>query len=332
MSKHHERGFTLIELLVVIAIIAVLIALLLPAVQAAREAARRSQCVNNLKQLGLAMHNYGDTIGTFPIGAMGVRSLVSGGIYPTGTAVANARRTWAWLLLPYLEQGAMANAINYSLPTNHRANTTVNLTRVKAYECPSDPNAGILEGGTSLPRHLGNYCVNWGNSCWGQDLKNNPFSGPFPSTANGKVSFNGAPFAQDKSIGLQSITDGLSNTLLMAEVIVGVNSPKGDDHRGDIYNDDYNCGMFMAYTPPNTTFPDWMYSTYCQYPYQQNPPCKPSVPSYQFFNTARSRHPGGVNALMGDGSVRFAKNSVNVNTWRAIGSTQGGEVVSADAF
>src|SRR5947209_4068194 len=113
-----RRAFTLIELLVVIAIIAVLIALLLPAVQAAREAARRSQCVNNLKQLGLAMHNYHDTMGSFPIGAMGVRSLVSGGIYPGGTAIANARRTWAWLLLPYLEQGAMANAINFSLPTN----------------------------------------------------------------------------------------------------------------------------------------------------------------------------------------------------------------------
>jgi prepilin-type processing-associated H-X9-DG protein len=115
-------------------------------------------------------------------------------------------------------------------------------------------------------------------------------------------------------------------------VIVGVNSSKGDDHRGDIFNDDYNCGMFMTYTPPNSTFPDWMYSTYCQYPYQQNPPCKTSAPSYQFFNAARSRHPGGVNALMGDGSVKFAKNSINYHTWRALGSSQGGEVISADAY
>ncbi len=333
MNKRRERAFTLIELLVVIAIIAVLIALLLPAVQAAREAARRSQCVNNLKQLGLAMHNYNNTIGTFPIGTIGVRSLVSGGIYPGGTTVTNCRRTWAFLILPYLEQGAMANSINFSQPVNHVSNTTASLTSVKVFQCPTDPNAGISEGGTTLPRRMGNYVVNWGNSCWGQDLKNNPFTGPFPSTTNGgTVSYGGAPFGQDKAVGIQSILDGTSNTLLMAEVIIGVNSASGDDHRGDMFNDDYNCSMFMAYTPPNTRFPDWMYSTYCQYPYQQNPPCKASITAYQFFNAARSRHPGGVNALMGDGSVKFAKESINVNTWRALGSSQGGEVISADAF
>ena len=331
-SARTRRGFTLIELLVVIAIIAVLIALLLPAVQAAREAARRSQCVNNLKQLGLAMHNYHDTIGTFPIGAMGVRSLVSGGIYPSKVAIGNQRRTWAFLMLPYIEQGTIANAINFSLPVNHAVNTTASTTSVKSFQCPSDPSAGILEGGTTLPRRMGNYCVNWGNSCWGQDLKNNPFTGPFPSTTNGTVSFGGAPFSEDRSFGVQSILDGTSNTLLMAEVIVGVNAPAGDDHRGDVYNDDYNCGMFMAYTPPNTVFPDWMYSTYCQYPFQQNPPCKANATAYQFFNAARSRHPGGVNALMGDGSVKFAKDSINYITWRALGSSQGGEVVSSDAF
>src|SRR3954463_14339787 len=113
-----RRAFTLIELLVVIAIIAVLIALLLPAVQAAREAARRAQCINNLKQLGLAMHNYHDSLGTFPIGATGVRSLASGGKYWDGSPVGNARRTWAFMILPYLEQTTMANAINFSIIMN----------------------------------------------------------------------------------------------------------------------------------------------------------------------------------------------------------------------
>ena len=117
----HRRGFTLIELLVVIAIIAVLIALLLPAVQAARQAARRIHCTNNLKQLGLAMHNYANTIGTFPIGAMGIRGpqqVNNGGFYPDKTPAANHRRTWAFMILPYLEKGTVFQAINFSLPFN----------------------------------------------------------------------------------------------------------------------------------------------------------------------------------------------------------------------
>src|SRR5580698_1459857 len=113
MRSRNSGGFTLIELLVVIAIIAVLIALLLPAVQAAREAARRSQCVNNLKQLGIAMHNYHDSLGNFPIGAMGVRSVAANGLYPDGTPVGNARRTWLPMLLPYIEQGVVANSYNF---------------------------------------------------------------------------------------------------------------------------------------------------------------------------------------------------------------------------
>src|SRR4051812_5647909 len=159
-----RRGFTLIELLVVIAIIAVLIALLLPAVQAAREAARRAQCVNNLKQLGLAMHNYHDTVGTFPIGAMGVRSLASGGKYPDGTPVGNARRTWAFMILPYIEQGTMSNAINFSIIMNDPINRTVTMTVVKSFVCPTDPNGGITEAF----RRMGNYTVNWGSTSWYQ--------------------------------------------------------------------------------------------------------------------------------------------------------------------
>src|SRR5437667_274460 len=132
-TKH--RGFTLIELLVVIAIIAVLIALLLPAVQAAREAARRIDCTNNLKQLGLAMHNYHDSVGTFPIGVMGIRSptLYASVGDPTGTI---NRRTWAFMILPYLEKAAFYNAVNFSLPFNPptgAANNTVSESLIAGY-------------------------------------------------------------------------------------------------------------------------------------------------------------------------------------------------------
>ncbi len=109
-ESRNDCGFTMIELLVIIAIIAVLIALLLPAVQAAREAARRSQCLNKLKQLGIAMHDYHDLVGTFPIGLMGFRSpraVANGGKYLDGTPAGNSRWTWAWLILPYIEQGTM---------------------------------------------------------------------------------------------------------------------------------------------------------------------------------------------------------------------------------
>jgi prepilin-type N-terminal cleavage/methylation domain-containing protein/prepilin-type processing-associated H-X9-DG protein len=330
MKAHNRPAFTLIELLVVIAIIAVLIALLLPAVQAAREAARRSSCVNNMKQLGLAMQNYHDTAGNFPIGAMGVRSLIAGGKYPDGTPVGNARRTWAAMLLPFIEQGTLSNAYNYMLIFNTAQNTTSEMALIAVYNCPSDPNVGSVEN--SPPRRQGNYCVNWGSSTWYQDMNTtyNPVKGIYPPGSTNNVFFRGAPFTMDKSYGIQNLTDGTSNTLLMAEVRIGADISGGtQDHRGDIWNDDYGCAQFMAYTPPNSPFTDYVLSGYCNYPYQNNPPCTGKAP---YFTAARSYHPGGVNAVMADGHVQFFKNSVNIDAWRALASSQGGEVLSADAF
>jgi prepilin-type N-terminal cleavage/methylation domain-containing protein/prepilin-type processing-associated H-X9-DG protein len=335
MSRRN-RGFTLIELLVVIAIIAVLIALLLPAVQAAREAARRAQCTNNLKQLGLAMHNYNTAIGTFPIGVMGIRSPTysAAGVYPDGTTTTNARRTWAYMILPYIEQGTMANAINFSLPynpPNGAANNTVSESLIPGFACPSDPTVVQIDQNN---RREGNYVVNWGNTHFMQNANNNPYSGPYPPGSTTPVQFGGAPFTFDKSYGIQTITDGTSNTLLMAEVIIGLTQTVAGkasyEHRGDIYNDDYNCAQFETYTPPNSSFPDYIQGGYCQYPYMYNPPCLGNItPS---FNTSRSRHPGGANGLLADGSVKFFKDSTNYATYRALGSTQGGEVLSADSY
>jgi prepilin-type N-terminal cleavage/methylation domain-containing protein len=164
-----DRGFTLIDLLVVIAIIAVLIALLLPAVQSAREAARRISCTNNLKQLGLAMHNYQETINTFPIGVMGIRSPT---LYPWAgdpTGKIN-RRTWAFMILPYFEQGAMYNAVNFSLPFNPpagAANDTVSAVLVPGFSCPDDPTFNQIDQDN---RREGNYVVNWGNFNWNQNM------------------------------------------------------------------------------------------------------------------------------------------------------------------
>jgi prepilin-type N-terminal cleavage/methylation domain-containing protein len=326
MVRRH--GFTLIELLVVIAIIAVLIALLLPAVQAAREAARRSQCVNNLKQLGLAMHNYHDAQGTLPIGRTGI-----GFSYP----YRDNRRTWSFLIMNYLELTALSNSINFSLSFYYPQNTTAIKTGVSAFDCPSDPNSSTIEEPTTAyPRAKADYMVNWGNMHYYQDQL--PSTMPNPWTwANSPVgpslnvmTFMGAPFQANKSIGVQSITDGTSNTLLTSEVVVGLNNGTNSDHRGDIYNDDYNCTMFMTVTPPNSRIPDQHgATTYCQYPNGQNPPCNANSP---VFNAARSFHAGGVNAGLIDGSVKFMKNTINLVTWRSLSTTQGGEVISADGF
>lgn len=140
---------------------------------------------------------------------------------------------------------------------------------------------------------------------------------------------------------MQNIIDGTSNTLLMAEVIActptgGNGSVAADvDHRGMVFNDDRNCAMFMAYTTPNSTQPDYV-PAYCIYPYGTNPPCiensKTTTVTTPAFNAARSYHPGGVNAVYADGSVRFAKNSIDLNAWRALSTTRGSEVLSADSF
>ena len=327
------RGFTLIELLVVIAIIAVLIALLLPAVQAAREAARRIQCTNNLKQLGLAMHNYHDSLNTFPIGVLGIRSptLYASAGDPTG---AINRRTWAFMVLPYLELGALYNAVNFSLPYNPptgAANNTVSETLIAAYLCPSDSTSNQIDQNN---RREGSYVVNWGNSNWCQNMftANNPFVGN-PLVPGNPVTFSSAPFTMDKSYGVQNFTDGTSNTLLMAEVVIGATEgATGYEHRGDLYNDDYNCAMFMAYTTPNSTVPDWIADGYCRYPYITNPPCINAASARNAYNASRSYHPGGVNALLSDGSVKFFKNSISLMTWRALSTTAGAEVISSDTY
>jgi prepilin-type N-terminal cleavage/methylation domain-containing protein/prepilin-type processing-associated H-X9-DG protein len=310
-----RAGFTLIELLVVIAIIGVLVALIMPAVQSAREAANRTQCINNLKQMGLAMHNHQDAMGTFPFGAFN-----------------SPAQAWSLQVLPYLEQVTLFNAANLNATFFDAKNLTGTQTVISAYLCPSDPGGGMIKKTSNQPdRVKGCYAVNWGNSHYDQGNPN-PFTGP-----NGTVSpIRGAFRVNTKTVppnSMRDFTDGSSGTLLMSELIAAVNNGSTYDLRGDIWSNGRGAMMFMAYTPPNSKIPDQMDGkSDCVYPMAANPPCLPGGGSNPAFVAARSRHPGGVNVLFADGSVKFIKNSINGRTWFAIQTMRAGEVVSADSY
>ena len=344
-----RRGFTLIELLVVIAIIAVLIALLLPAVQAAREAARRAQCLNNLKQIGLAMANYESSNGSLPMGA--IRNNAQSGTLPSPSFTAQA------LLLPFIEQGVIGNTLNYSLSVSGvygatnggLSNSTGLLTKVSAYICPSDqlftPYAVPLNAADS-------------------NSSNNPYSQTsyFPSGGTWNiVAYYAGPAATDyypgngafdtkTSYKIADFTDGTSNTILMGEC----SRYKNDPDR--VFNQWSRYGFFGSSIGASTTRPQGFAF---QVPRINAPPVigdgtfggPPSSlpggtsddsdyknwtidPVYNNFGQwgFRSQHPGGANFAMTDGSVKFIKDSVNSNTYRALGTRSRGEVISGDSY
>ena len=295
------KGFTLIELLVVIAIIAILVALLLPAVQQAREAARRSQCKNNLKQIGLALHNYHDVYNKFPVGSYGC-----------------CWGTWMVSMFPYVEQGALFDLYDHNrkfgVPEDtaryaHAANLPVTQRRLSVFSCPSDSEHNY--GSNNVTKH--NYLANYGNTGFTQ-----------ATTLNG-VTFRGAPFSNGSATsaptkGFRDITDGLSNTLIFAE---GLQGP-GNDLRGLVWYS-YDAG-FTTYIGPNSNSPDSMNAACINRP-EQNLPCTTATTSNPDYLAARSRHTGGVQVAMGDGSARFVSENINLDTWRALSTIQGGEVV-----
>ena len=365
-----RRAFTLIELLVVIAIIAVLIALLLPAVQAAREAARRSQCINNMKQLGLAVQNYHNSINAFPPGALSH--------YLGGDLTLGQQNNWDCSahvrLLPFLEQNALYSAMNFSWgvfndTTGTPINRTVTVTTVNSFLCPSSTGAGWAFTGATAP--LGsynapgnNYFASWGSSLEFASNQNlGPPNGPFP--------FYGP---NGHAVGIRDVRDGTSNTIGFGEWKIGSGNLNKFSIQDVIFQGTFPSGTTRnngtlnfpnptlvaglpawlnacnkAYTSSSNRFaktptlgeawalglPGYSQGSIALPPNAKTPNCSTNaggtIESVGMLNLS-SFHSGGANVSMLDGSVKFLKDSTSNYTLWALGSMDQGEVIDASSY
>jgi prepilin-type N-terminal cleavage/methylation domain-containing protein/prepilin-type processing-associated H-X9-DG protein len=355
-TRNHKRpGFTLIELLVVIAIIAILIALLLPAVQSAREAARRVQCNNNLKQFGLAIHNYVNSFSSLPFG--------KGNNYQNVLPMAPIYARWSThsQILGFFEQNPLFNSINFNLPPEtpfmdnynmgfmpafqdpNRENSSVCAVMISAFLCPSDPaGARGSTGFNSGNNYFGNE-GSWLCDCCQQT----------PSTIAPGYLPQG-PLYNLSCVNLASMTDGTSNTAFFSERRRGLGTT---DLKNDLYMMDtamtidqtwqmcqtMNMSMAMQVTSwmgATWTIGDMTCSTYNHVSTPNTFSCASMSSGMMMGSMANmavdlppsSYHPGGVNILLGDGSVRFIKDSVALSVWRALSTRNGGEIVGASDY
>jgi prepilin-type N-terminal cleavage/methylation domain-containing protein/prepilin-type processing-associated H-X9-DG protein len=322
VMKNNRRAFTLVELLVVIAIIGILVALLLPAIQAAREAARRGQCTNNLKQLGIAFHNYHNTYNQLPVGN---HSCCCG--------------TWQMSILAFIEERQLGemytwlpkdtitlNDAQYAYDKEDLSHTPpirnleVVKTRIATLTCPSDtPQITTSDHGVTPGIPLHNYAANYGNT------NHIGFDYLLPNSPD-YIKYSGSPFlgydglpSDERTVKFRQITDGLSKTFAFAEVVQG----ESGDLRGLTWWG-WSAG-FETFLTPNASDPDRLQnSDYCN-PAGTNPPCAAQSVKDRFKAGARSRHPSGVNVAMCDASVQYIADDVDLTVWRAASTTQGSE-------
>ena len=321
-------GFTLVELLVVIAIIGILIGLLLPAVQAAREAARRMQCTNNLKQCMLGMHNYHDAHKAFPVGSF------------TGTSRWDHETTWARCLLPFIEQAPFYDGIPFKAAVAYRGANDgyFCLKQVPTYLCPTDTTEWYKNNSKGWALHNYVVCVGkTGTSMWNNNGDTTIINGWREQITYGSrvVKYKEALFRLGgrginfKCQSTAAATDGTSNTMAMSELIT-VNKDDDEDRkaiadeRGNLWYP-YGCA-FSAFFTPNSSEQDHVGSqpgriANARYAPGVQPPLDGAI-----IVTARSRHSGGVNVAMGDGSVRFVSDTIALDVWAALSTSNGGEV------
>jgi prepilin-type N-terminal cleavage/methylation domain-containing protein len=290
-TRKSRKGFTLIELLVVIAIIAILIALLLPAVQQAREAARRTQCKNNLKQIGIAIHNYHENFNMLPQGWVGVTG---------GRHDVEGMNGWGWAarILPQLDQAPLYNRVNFSLSVADPLNATLRESYLSSYRCPSDvgPQKWTIDddGGSPLvDLATANYVANFGtdeiDSCEGQPP-------PFQCVSNGT-------FFHNSRINFASMTDGVSNTFLTGERLTIPSEGWFSTWAGVVPGGEEAAVRVLGSTDHTPNDPG------------------------NHFDDFSSRHVGGSHFLLGDGSVRFISTNIGLSVYRSLSTRAGGDLV-----
>jgi prepilin-type N-terminal cleavage/methylation domain-containing protein/prepilin-type processing-associated H-X9-DG protein len=335
-----RRGFSLIELLIVVFIVFVLTSLFLPALSSSREASRRTGCINNLRQIGLGIHNY-----NFNHAVIVPGRIWRGGENPCGLVVGDECQDTPWqvMLLPFMEQQGIYSTINFQLGTwgpgaaGYRTMRSGVSTSMSAFRCPTDGD-GLFQFPSSISSasiaavvvSRCNYAANWGNTTWSQgDLKGQP----------GAIHLR-SPFGHRGNMRFEQVSDGMSQTVFVAEILRGAEN----DLRGAFWISQAGSSMYMSGLTPNGLKHryglnqgrgDYLVAPeLCVDDPQKGLPCtgNPAGRPGPTFAGSRSGHPGGVNALMGDGSIRFQRDTISPDVWIAIHSIAGREIVGGRGY